>query len=257
MILRAAHAMVAIVLAIVVTAPSCTFAQIPDNTGIFSADVGITLAFFHTDRLLYTGSALSDFNRSFLGNAMGVSLWGSVGWAAPVSAQQHVNMELGLDNVHVAREGDVRIPCRKYDKDGVPAVIADAVAHMKYQIDITSVSLAAQLQFASGRVLAGGGLGGRYPLAGRFRFVSDIAGADSCYYNYFSDSRTTHIDGDVQVSTLRLNFPLTIRLAYIIPVANGVFIAPSLGLDVGLFSFDESGATVSAVRPGIGMRFAR
>ncbi len=132
-----------------------------------------------------------------------------------------------------------------------------AMAHMRYRIDFTTAAAGAQLEVGTGRFMWGGGPQVGYPIASRYQYASAIFDPDSCFYNYFSPERTRQISKDIQHVPLGWHFSIVLRIAFLVPVASNVFLAPSIGADINPFPIDESGTTVSVVRPGIGLRYAR
>jgi hypothetical protein len=236
-------------------APLMIWAQDIPSRPMIGGDVSLNINFFSSDRMLVDGGVLPDFEQDFLGNMQGTSLAGSVIFDFPAGSNQFIAVHATLEEIDLAKEGQLKIPCNIYDYSGKKIGPTIAMTNQSQTVSFTYLTLGADLlrQFGHGYASIGSALGPA--LKSGYSFSSHILEPDSCWYNFFGSSRSKTLHEESTVNNLSFRIPLTIRIGFLIPFADRTYLAPSIGVNFGFFPINESGSTVTSIQPGMGIRY--
>jgi hypothetical protein len=246
-------AQLAIVMSSMFVANTCS-AQVTTPLMI-GGDIGLNLNIMSTKKMLDARGVLPDFERGFLGSGSGTSVFGSLVCSVPLGGPSAALFSATLEELTIFREDTVIIPCEMYDTlTRNKTSFSKAVTIQRNQLTMTDITLGAAYQYRSGHFIGSAGVAGGAFVAQNYKFHSQVIRPDSCFYNYFTER--SHAYGvDMQLPSLRPRIPFTIQIGLLIPFTNRMFFSPSIGLDLDLFGINSSGATITTVRPAVGVRY--
>ncbi len=235
--------------------PASIRAQGIPSRPMIGGDIMLNINLFSSHRLITDNSDLPDYENDFLGSMEGTSFSGSVVFDFPAGANQFIDFHATLEDIDLAKDGRIQIPCSFFNNAGQKVGTGIATTDQSQKISFTYLTLGADFvrQFGNGFASIGSALGPA--LKSGYTFSSHILEPDSCWYNYFGNSRSKTLHEESEVSDLSFRIPLTIRIGILIPFADRTYLAPSIGINLGFFPINESGSTVTSIQPGMGIRY--
>ncbi len=246
-----------IVCALVLTFSHASFAQSPVPAQfMFGGDLSLNINFYSAATPSQDSGLMNDMQRDFWSSMQGTSFLGSVVANFPTSQNNGVELRATLEDVKLDKSDIVVIPCNFYNPAGQKIGSGPATTDQSEAISITYLTFGASFYQLQGHAFGSFGSAIGPALANAYTWNSRIITPDSCYYNYFQNSRShiSHIEND-DMANINFRIPINIRIGLLIPFAGKVFLAPSIGVNWGVYPIDENGGTVTSIQPAMGIRY--
>jgi len=222
---------------------------------MLGADLTMNINFFATSRLLPDAGPVPDYEQDFLGSMQGTSFGGSVLADFPAGQNNFIELRSTLEEIQFDKADIVIIPCKFYNSAGQNVGSGPATTEQSQTVSFTYLTLGAEFLRMDGHIFGSIGTALGPALENAYMLNSRIIIPDSCYYNYFGNSRSKTLHEEEELTDLNYRIPLTIRLGILIPFADRTYFAPSIGVNFGFFPINESGSTVTSIQPAVGIRY--